>query len=628
MKIKLPNHKVHYIPDKDWKAGWAFVKQQTPHGDEFKKLKRAETNENSSFVYLPRPDEPNKKEWQLVQHVKDKDQKTKKYLKHPAKYNKISSPDPLNETVILASHAEKSVSPPLSSPETRVKFLITKDKKVSIYKTVIRSSVDAATIIATITKLKDKGLVPLLLDVSSVPTKKAEETKIIQQMKYGTPLINIIKKSSLSSLRMMHIAEQCCHKLQSFHDEGFLLNDLKPENIVYSESGEIDFIDYDEISEKPTNSQASAKRKAATPGFCRKKVDGSYEDSSEASDIYALGRVFSTIIQRSKLKNLNGLSCLSALMATNEAQDALSSEQIIQWFNLSRQSHLLINSIAAYYPYSSCQNETDVQKSKRSSISAFLDFSKKQDLQGPLDTWSLDAIGYLFRYFPHLSTQTNWEKLLHPDTGAVLACVIIGVGKDLDSSRSPKNKIETLKTSVADLLNSSNTAEPLSTNIQTIIDKSKQIKKPGKELKVLEKDTSQSIAKAKFLLAFPNADESLKIAYNEFLNNLDSHDTLKKSIIFTGLKYLESPAGKHGKRAVRRMICNLVCPIPHNTITNQDTTSDKPAKDKLSEEEIHKAVEACCAGGFFSSKSAEHKLGSRAQIFNAVLNTNTPQRTR
>ncbi len=572
-KIKLANGRIYTI--KDWDDLWVNAKNQNGVEGE----KTIKKNSYPRFIFLPDRANDNKVIPYLIQR-----EKNKRYYPKYIYVEKIGQ----------------------STREIRVKFLIDEQQQSSIYKTTTTTQKKARQIMATFDQLKAKGLASLLLwygirDKALNNNNDDAPVKLVQHQKFsGTPLLKHIKKHP-SPMDVLDFAEQCCQIMDEYHQQGFFINDFKPDNLLVK-SGKVHLIDYDAISQK--EAIADDNIRIITQLFCRKLESGLYEPPSKSSDIYALGVTINSMIATKKLsKSLNSLSFLSSLLATKEIDQNLSTEQALQWFSILKQSPILAKNLAHYYAHTN--KITAIEK-----IKALLDFYK--DNKQHISDFYLDAIGCLFRHFPDQCTQKNWERIVNNPKETVF---VLSSQQYLRYKFTKKAGQKVVKDTVKKFFD--NDSISIETAISTIVDNKHC--KSGKGAKtrrhLFTQDVEQvggDIYKLKFVTYFP--------AFNAEYEQLD---IFKKAVILTAIRYLDSPrAGNHGKQAVHKMVKQLLAP---SKIERMQQTQDNNRPEKTSSQALceadKKAIKMCCKStGFFAFRSRKDKIGSRAQVFEKYLN--------
>lgn len=109
----------------------------------------------------------------------------------------------------------------------------------------------------------------------------------------GISLKQFIKQQALTHRRSLEITLQIAYALAHLHGHGIIHQDLKPDNILITESGEIKLIDFG-ISRYPEEEEDDAipkKRKAGTPGYMSPEQKENPETVSYNADIFSLGMI-------------------------------------------------------------------------------------------------------------------------------------------------------------------------------------------------------------------------------------------------------------------------------------------------------------------------------------------------
>lgn len=119
-------------------------------------------------------------------------------------------------------------------------------------------------------------------------------------------VLSYIKGTSLKQIRrnytesqLLNILKKLLNILGNIHNHGIIYKDLKPDNVIENEYGELFLVDFNIASEIEHQSHDKI---AGTPGYCppEQLLTAKEEQLDYSSDIYALGRLLEKLILQDK----------------------------------------------------------------------------------------------------------------------------------------------------------------------------------------------------------------------------------------------------------------------------------------------------------------------------------------
>lgn len=90
---------------------------------------------------------------------------------------------------------------------------------------------------------------------------------IVQERINGETLLRRVLKNTLARSERMDTVNQLVDCVQKFHNAGYVLNDIKPDNIMIDKNGDIKFIDVEAVNSKCDKSRKGRYFNFFTPGF-------------------------------------------------------------------------------------------------------------------------------------------------------------------------------------------------------------------------------------------------------------------------------------------------------------------------------------------------------------------------
>lgn len=629
-KITLPDGSVYSISQKAWDSDWARIDTLQGNFPAETHICRSRYDDNNYLTVVEIPFGSN--QIKQISFSSDQPLFTQSFLFDGQRWGAISRNKHLVKTRERASE------------KVRLKWFIPKNKPASVYKSIKNSQL--AWSFNALYALQENNLT-----LTYYPSETPSEQDNIQDdmsfsgvtgtsietvdrpnkrrelMTYGGKPISVrICEEQFSAQRVFAIAEKIFVRLNAFHEQDVLVNDLKLMNIVHefkNDTDEIHFIDIEGCSK----TSGSGARKTWSAGYYRQEER---DCSSKTSDMFALGVTFCRIAAVCPKKNMTPLFCLGALIASKEQKAALTREEVQRWFELLNTSRALMESVAHYYPYQPHrpnnkleQPEDDNQKVRRQVIKSFLAFYTVH--KDKLSEFHLEAIGCLFRSFPEQCTEANWERLISAENGDSLTCAMVGVNSYLNHysmfalwqrpSRE-KNMIpfvnELFQSDSPDIIKAINTVE------KDVSAKKRKVVFSVCKSEINSVDEQEGKAAAlKLSLCFPDADTTMKNNYKQLFvtdpsksgekefSVLDDSFLLRKQIILASMNYLNSSQpGWYGRKVVKTLIKDLL---------QQSTSLNKTA--------LEEKVGICCKGSFFAGAgtSSVEREGSRASILKPIV---------
>ena len=468
----------------------------------------------------------------------------------------------------------------------------------------------------------------------------------------GPNLYDYFNQPQRSWEETREIAILLCQYVEQEHKNGFLLNDIKPNNFTLTINQEGKKIIHC-IDKKAFISASLLSSPNYNPlnilyseGFVKATADkgkSSIEEPSRKRDGYALGKTLQWLAhwvgdQRELM--------LSALLFHPDIDKRLSISSFITMLEkINWHSPILMESLAEYYY--SAKSSTEAESVLHEVLSFIQEKSKNNDL----DPFQLEAISSLFyspRFIETCCKKDNiryyLEKIFAPEKGPVLVCALLGARTYLSGAKKTGAAAQALTRDfihqVITLDDNRNLDAP---SYAGEIDRSINQVIQGKSFDILEEDTYASskkqysrkktfglyqeaihtidkipteqktghsadislhISLTQLKICFPRLSQKEEEAYKDIFYSRDEKDEFKCAIIQKSLEYVVSKkAGWIGKSSVTHLVKNMLAPqaVAHK-------------------EDIIKAVHVSCAS-YFGVCASSGKEGSRKQIFDKVINS-------
>ncbi len=162
----------------------------------------------------------------------------------------------------------------------------------------LQSEINVLTSLQTQRKRKDKqqGVThrPYLLEVDDYSVRHREIPFYVMRYVEGSPLNWFIRKRGKEWIGIVGL--RLLEKLRELHQLGFVFGDLKPENVMVSEYGEVELIDYGGVSSK------GRSVKQFTEWYDRGYWNAGTRGSDEGYDLFAFAVLCIHLIHGDALK--------------------------------------------------------------------------------------------------------------------------------------------------------------------------------------------------------------------------------------------------------------------------------------------------------------------------------------
>lgn len=143
----------------------------------------------------------------------------------------------------------------------------------------------------------------------------------------GVGITAYAKRERLSSQAIAQLVMMVCDAAQHAHERGIVHLDLKPENIVVSESGHPKIVDFGVamVSDSAGDGKP-AERGGTIPYMSPEQLTGRIEDIDLGSDVYALGVLLYELIEGRLPKEVAGGSYLEAMLRAKSGKGVGAAE--------------------------------------------------------------------------------------------------------------------------------------------------------------------------------------------------------------------------------------------------------------------------------------------------------------
>ena len=154
---------------------------------------------------------------------------------------------------------------------------------------IIKSFEGGAPVYEFLSGIECEGL-PRVCDVIGC----SDGSVVIEEFINGTLLSSVMRRGPMKYKEARKIILRLCGILAVLHENGFVHRDVKPENIMISDKGELKLIDFDAARVYDTE-KTSDTRVLGTVGYASPEQFGMAQSDCR-SDIYALGVLLNELI--------------------------------------------------------------------------------------------------------------------------------------------------------------------------------------------------------------------------------------------------------------------------------------------------------------------------------------------
>lgn len=142
------------------------------------------------------------------------------------------------------------------------------------------------------------GNLPYVYEVCNDENK----TIVVEEYIQGITVADILENSNISIYAMKQIIMQVCDGLYALHSNQIIHRDMKPENVIIQENGQVKIIDFD-ASRIYKLYETKDTKWVGTIGYAAPEQYGEAQ-SDERTDIYALGIMMNVMLTGKHPANL------------------------------------------------------------------------------------------------------------------------------------------------------------------------------------------------------------------------------------------------------------------------------------------------------------------------------------